>query len=75
MSACWRWQIIEEESKFDFKAMGQVLMCWILVVLCNLAKATSTTCGDMWFYGLAIAPVPILMISTWRIGMDVRLPS
>jgi hypothetical protein len=55
--------------------MGQVLMCWILVVSCNLAKATSTICGDIWFYGLAIAPVPILLILTWRIGVDVRFLS
>jgi len=63
--------IIEKESHFDFKAMGMVLLAWILVVICEALKATSTTCGGVWFYFLAIAPVPVLIIMTWRTGLDV----
>jgi hypothetical protein len=33
-------EIIEAESKTDFKALGMLMIAWILVVICNLAKST-----------------------------------
>ena len=44
-------EIIEAESKTDLKAFGMLMIAWILVVICSLAK-TSLTCGSTWFYGL-----------------------
>ncbi len=61
-------EIIEAESKTDFKAFGMLMVAWILVVICSLAK-TSLTCGSTWFYGLAILPIPILFAMSWRTGI------
>jgi hypothetical protein len=33
-------EIIESESKTDFKALGMLMIAWTLVVICNLAKST-----------------------------------
>jgi len=63
--------IIESESRFDYKAMGMVALSWVLVVICEALKATSTSCGGFWFYFLAVAPVPVLMCMTWRTGLEI----
>jgi len=63
-------EIIEAESKTDFKALGMLTIAWTLVVICNLVKST-LPCGSTWFFCLALFPIPILFTISWRTGLHV----
>jgi uncharacterized membrane protein YfcA len=65
--------IVEAESKVNFKALGVVLVSWFLVFVCSLLKGGSGSksvvpCGSIEFFVLAFLPIPIILILSWRIG-------
>ncbi|EKX32257.1 hypothetical protein GUITHDRAFT_148761 [Guillardia theta CCMP2712] len=70
-------EIIKAESRHDFKAIGMIVISWILVAVCSLIKGGSgpnqfVACGSWSFWMVALLPFPIVMILSWRVGTSLN---
>jgi len=70
-------EIIKAESRHDFRAIGMILVSWILVAVCSLIKGGSgpnqfVACGSWSFWLVALLPFPIVMVLSWQIGTSLN---
>jgi hypothetical protein len=73
------YEVVKEESKINFKALGVVTAAWALVLTCSLIKGGSGShrlvpCGSLEFFFIAFLPVPIILALSWRLGSSPRSP-
>lgn len=67
------YEIVHQESKINFKALGVVTVAWLLVFVCSFIKGASgqnglVPCGSWQFYTFAFVPIPIILVLSWRVG-------
>lgn len=72
------YEIVDAESKTNFKAFGVVAAAWLLVFTCSFVKGGSGThalvpCGSAEFFVVAFLPVPIILVMSWRVGSPPAL--
>ena len=69
------YKMVDAESKINFRAIGVVVMAWLVVFICSYLKGGSGNkampCGSFGFYAVAFMPVPLILALSWRVGLEV----
>jgi len=69
-------EIYEEESRWNFTKIGFLCVAWIIIAFFSILKGGEggsgiVDCGTLAYWGLVLAPVPLIVGMVWKMGNDL----